>query len=188
MWSIPSPSTAAVDEIQVGTLISGQARRPQGIESPIIIAGWETAWRMTVSIWCIRKDATGEVLAGNTDSFHLRGQQPCWTADNGGYLWLSDSTLLNRTCWGGHSTHTLLYVHRKAPSWFICRLNRSVLLTYLQGRNFLTKPAVDTRSLTSSRGSAYEDLNQTSESCCTSGSDDGDRFTKICQACMFKLQ
>lgn len=74
MWSILGLSAAAEDEIWVGTLISGQEEWPQGIESSLIIAAWETAWRMMVNMWCIRKDASEEVSTGNMDAFHLMGQ------------------------------------------------------------------------------------------------------------------
>lgn len=66
MWSIPGPSSAAVDEIQVSSLISGQAKWPQSNESSIIIAGWETACRAMVSTQCFQNDAAVEV--GNTIS------------------------------------------------------------------------------------------------------------------------
>lgn len=80
MWSIRGPSSAAVDEIQVSSLISGQAKWPQSTESSIRIAGWETACRAMVSAQCFQNNAAVEV--GNTTSPSLC--RKTWGVDGGG--------------------------------------------------------------------------------------------------------
>lgn len=81
IWSILGTRTAAANEIQVGTLISEQAQRPQGIESPVIIAG-----ERPHGGWCSTHDALGRMLHWTSKletqiTFIFSGQQPCVAAN-----------------------------------------------------------------------------------------------------------
>lgn len=96
---VPQPA----DEIQVGTLISRQARRPQGIESSIIMAGWETAWRTMAGIECIKRLKMQMWI----HSIFL-GQQPLWATlpmMAVGFLWRQGA----RVARTGNDPHTSVW-------------------------------------------------------------------------------